>query len=124
MGLRGQVQTAALTAFRAIGDLARPATYQSLTGNITRDLVAGTSVAESVTYNLKRTVFSKFKETEIDTSVVVETDEKMLFAALDLPIAPKSADTVLDENGRTWEVIKRLSDPASAVVILQMRTSR
>jgi hypothetical protein len=97
------------SAFVAIGDLARPATYQSLTGNITRDLVAGTSVAEVVTYNLKRTVFTKFKEKEIDTSVVVETDEKIMFPALDLPVEPKSADTLLDEHGRTWEIIKRLS---------------
>jgi hypothetical protein len=43
--------------------------------------VAGTSVAEVVTHNLKRTVFTKFKEKENDTSVVVETDEKIMFPA-------------------------------------------
>jgi len=124
VGLRGQVQTAVITAFNAIGDIARPATYQSLTGVITRDLVAGTSTAEVVPYTLKRTVFTKFKDKEINDSIVVETDEKFLFPALDLPVQPKTDDTILDEHGRTWEIISRLSDPASAVVILQVRTSR
>lgn len=124
MGLRQQLQKAAVTAFKAAGNVARPATYKSLTGEVTRDLDAGTSVPVTVDYPLKRTIFSKFKETENDKDISILTDEKFMFASLELPIEPKSADIVIDENNRQWEIIKRLSDPASAVVILLARTSR
>ena len=124
MGLRATIQRAALTAFIAIGDIARPATYQSLTGVIIRDVDAGTSYPETKDYPLKRTVFTKFRESEVDDSVAVGTDEKFLFPSLDLPVEAKGADIILDEHGRTWEIMRRMSDPADAVVILQVRTSR
>lgn len=124
MGLRSTLQQAVVSAFRAIGDVARPATYQSLTGALVRDLDAGTSVPAVVAYPLTRTVFTKFVEKEIDASVVVETDQKFLFPAVDLPVQPKSSDLVLDEFGRTWEIVRRLSDPAAALVTLHARSSR
>ncbi len=124
MSLRAGVQRAVIAAFKAVSDIARPATYKSLTGAMVRDLDAGTSVPVSVNYLLKRTVFARFRESEVDENVSVLTDQKFLFPALDLPVQPKTADLVVDEDGRTWEITRRLSDPASALVILQARTSR
>jgi hypothetical protein len=124
MGLRNTVQLAALQAFITLGDLVQTVTYMSLTGAVTRDIEAGTVVPVSVNYTLPRAVFARFKESEIDANVSVLTDSKLLIPALDLPVAPKSADIVLDETGRTWEIVRRLSDPAAAVIVCQVRTSR
>lgn len=124
MGLRNTVQRAAVAAFKAVGDIARPATYRSLTGVIIRDVDAGTSTPQTVDYLLKRTVFSRLRENERDNSADVSVDEKFMFPALDLPIQAKSSDIILDEHGFTWEITRLLSDPASAVVIVQVRTTR
>lgn len=124
MGLRNTTQQAALTAFIAIGDIARPTTYQHLTGTVVRNIEEGTSTAEMVTYPLKYTVAAKFKAKEVDGEAVLSTDQKFLFPSLILPIEAKASDTILDERGQTWEIIKLMTDPAEAVVILQVRTSR
>lgn len=124
MGLRGTVQGAVLQAFKTLGDLVQTVTYKSLTGTVTRDIVAGTVVPNSNDYTLPRAVFARFNEKEIDANVSVLTDSKLLIPALDLPVAPKAADIVVDEEGRTWEIVRRLSDPAAAVIVCQVRTSR
>lgn len=124
MSLRAQVKAGVNLAFNKLGDLVKKGTYQSLTGNVTRDLVAGTSTAEMVSYPLKRIVFTKFEEKENDKDVNLLTDEKMLFPSGDLPVQPKSADTVLDSLNRTWEIVRLLSDPADSLTILHVRTSR
>jgi hypothetical protein len=124
VSLRTTVRKAAVTAFKAIGDIARPVTYKALTGVLVRDLEAGTSVPQVVNHTITMTVFTKFSEKEVDENVSVLTDEKLLFPSLLLPVQAKSADLILDEHGRTWEIIRRLSDPADAVVMLHVRTSR
>lgn len=123
MGLLDTVRAAAVTAFQAAGDIAHPATYKQVNG-VTRDLVAGTVVPNTTDYALPRTIFSRFKEAETDQNVNVTTDEKFMFPALDLPITPSTGDIIVDADGRIWELIRRLSDPAAAVVIFQTRTSR
>lgn len=124
MGLTNTMQQAALTVFQRLGDLARPVTYKSLTGNVTRDIVAGTVTPESVDYVIPRTVFTKFRESENDKDISVLTDEKLIFPSRDLPVEAKSSDLIVDAKGRTWEIVRLLSDDASAVTILQVRTSR
>ena len=124
MSLRNTVQQGVTSAFKALGDLVRPATYKSLTGNVTRDLVAGTSTPETNDYTLKRTVFTKFSATENEKDASTLNPDKFLFPARDLPVEPKAADIIVDENNRVWEIVKRLSEPSSAIVVLQVRTSR
>jgi hypothetical protein len=48
---------------------------------------------------------------------------KMIFPRADLPAAPKQSDTVVDAEGLIWAIVRRLSDPASVITILQVRTS-
>jgi len=124
MSLRNLVRQQVANGFKAFGDIPRPADYYQMTGEVTRDLVAGTSVPVTNHYPLKGVIFAKFEEKENDKDVSRLTDEKAIFPALYLPITPSTSDTIVDENGVVWEVVDRLSDPASAVVVLHMRTSR
>lgn len=124
MGLTHTIQAGVKTAFRALGDLNKPLTYKSMTGAVVRDIEAGTVTPVTTDHTLKFSVFTKFKDTEVDAQVSVLTDEKLLFPRQDLPVEPKASDIIVDNTGRTWEVTRRLSDAAAAVCVVQVRTSR
>jgi len=123
MSLRNTLQRAVKTAFNALDDVPLECTYKSVSGDMVRDLVAGTSSRVTTNYTLPSVVFAKFSERQTDKDPALLTDMRMIFATHDLPVGPKESDTVVDSLNRVWSIVKRLSDPASVVTILQVRTS-
>lgn len=63
----------------------------------------------------------RFKIEDMDAEVRPKTDRRALIASLDLPVTPAPADYVLEANGDRWNVVRLLSDPAAALVILHLR---
>lgn len=120
---RAAIRRAVKQAFRALGDVPRKCVYKSATGDIVRDHVAGTSTRTTVDFDLPMVAFTKFSERQQDRDPALMTDMKMLFPAEDLPIDPKQSDTVVDDKGTLWTIIKRLSDPAAVLTTLQVRAS-
>lgn len=126
MGLQATIQSSVVSAFVAMGDLAKPATLKSLTGVMVRDLDAGTSVAQSVDHAIQGGVFVRFKDNENDSNIILETDAKFICPRLwiaDLAV-PKAADLIVDALGGTWEIIRNMSDPAEAAFIAQVRRKK
>lgn len=66
-------------------------------------------------------VFAKFKVDELDNEVVTSTDQKVLVAALDLPIVPKSQDAIIDAKGDTYNIERLLGVPGDSLHILHVR---
>jgi hypothetical protein len=123
MSLRAIIAAAVKTAFDAADDVPRPMTFHAFTGNV-RDIVAGTNTRGSTSYTLEKVLGSKFEVTTTDKTVELKTDQKLLFPAADLPIVPKAGDWLVDENNATWEVQKLMTDPAFALRILHVRSTK
>lgn len=123
MALKASLRKAVKSAFKALDDIPKVCTYKSVAGAPVRDLDTGTSTRVETDYRLPMVVFSKFTERQIDRDPALLTDMKMIFPSEDLPVPPKQSDTVLDDAGITWVIMKRISDPAAIVTILQVRTS-
>jgi hypothetical protein len=123
MALKATIRRAVKAAFKAMDDIPKVCTYKSVAGAPVRDLDSGTSSRTETSYTLPMVVFAKFSERQIDRDPALLTDMKMLFPSEDLPVPPKQSDTVIDDVGVTWVIMKRISDPAAIVTILQVRTS-
>jgi hypothetical protein len=121
VGLSLTIQQGVVSAFNALGDLVKPATYKHLTGVMVRDLDAGTSTPQTVDYALRRTVIVRFKDAEDDKDIILATDAKFLAPATDLPIDPAASDLIVDWKGRTWEIVKNMVDPANGAIVLLIR---
>lgn len=66
-------------------------------------------------------VFAKFTVDESDDQVVTATDQKILIAALDLPIQPKTQDKITDSGGDTHNVERLLGVPGGSLHVLHVR---
>lgn len=123
MALKATVRRAVKAAFKALDDIPRKVTYKS-TGAPQRNLDAGTATRPVTPYTLPMVAFVRFSAREVEKDpLLLLTDVKMLFPTEDLPVAAKENDIVTDDKGTTWEVIRRLSDPADVLTTLQTRTS-
>lgn len=125
MALKATIRRAVKSAFLALDDIPRKATYLSKNGAPVRDLDAGTYTVPTTSIALKMVAFVRFTQKEADKDpAVVLTDQKALIPTEDLGgVVPKSTDSMLDDQGTNWEIIRLMSDPAAAVTILQVRTS-
>lgn len=123
MGLSASIKAAIKALFKALGDLVRPAVYHSLGGVAVWDEDAGKMVYPVTNYPIKQAAFTKFKQSESDKDPALVTDMKMIFQRSELPVPPDPKDKVTDDQGVTWEIIKRLRDPIDGVIILQVRTA-
>ncbi|UTC29875.1 hypothetical protein BAJUN_02690 [Bajunvirus bajun] len=128
MSMRAMIGRQVQNAFRQLGDIPVACDYVHLTGGETRDIEAGVTTPNTVTYAVPLVVKAKFVEKEIDKHVDVSTDMKMLMPRLDLNKAvvdPRTSDKIIEKkNGRLWEVVRLLSDPADACLIFHVRTVR
>jgi len=71
---------------------------------------------------LVRVLFSKFRENEIDSSIVVETDSKVLLPAVDVdPNVPDTDDYMISQDGRRWTVQKCTVVPGKGLYKLHVR---
>jgi hypothetical protein len=122
VALKATIRRAVKSAFKAMDDIPKVCSYKSVAGAPTRDLDSGTSTRVTTNYTLPMVVFAKFSERQIDRDPALLTDMKMIFPSEDLPVEPKQSDTVVDDVGIIWTIVKRLSDPAAVVTILQVRT--
>jgi hypothetical protein len=84
---------------------------------------AGTVAIPTQDYILPQVVFARFSTKDVDRDPGLLTDMKMIFPRADLAAVPKQSDTVVDAEGLIWAIVRRLSDPASVITILQVRTS-
>lgn len=66
-------------------------------------------------------VLAKFKVDEMDEEVVSATDLKVLIAALDLPVTPKSQDQIRTADGTVYNVERLLGVPGDSLHILHVR---
>lgn len=123
MALSSSIKAAIKALFKALGDLVRPAVYHSLSGAPVFDEDAGKMVYPVTDYPIKQAAFTKFKQSESDKDPALVTDMKMLFQRAELPVVPSPQDKVTDDQGVTWEIVKRLRDPIDGVIILQVRTA-
>jgi hypothetical protein len=124
MGLRSTLKAGVDLAFDAVGDLKRVVTYHSVTGPPVYDVETGTTSTPATNYTLRRVVITSFTQTEIDNDPSLLTSEKMIFPHDDLPVEPKPNDTVTDDEGRVWEIVRLLSVPGKLINKLQVRTTR
>lgn len=123
MSLKATLRAAVKSAFKALDDVPQAVTYKSVSGAVVRDLDAGTSARTPSSYPLPMVVFAKFTEWQTDKDPALLTSMKMIFPTADLPVTPKVSDLIIDAAGTQWTFVKRLSDPASVVTILQVRTT-
>jgi len=125
MGFKSLIAKQVVNAFVQLQDIPRPMTYKQLV-SVAYDIEAGTPTTTYADYPLTRVVKTKFtiKEEAQYKAVVAATDAKMLFPVLDLPVEPNTADTLIDEDGLVWEIVKRLTDPSVGVWILWVRSSQ
>jgi hypothetical protein len=122
LSMRNSLRGAVKALFKALGDLVGPATYISIGAQATYDVDAGKMVYVQTSYPLPSVAIVKFSEKETDKDASLLKSEKMLIPAAFLPIAPKSSDKVIDQDNITWEVVKRMKDPAGALIILEVRS--
>ncbi len=125
MALKATIRRAVKKAFLALDDVPKIVTYHSKTGTPVRDLDAGTFTLATVNVTVRMVAFTRFSQREVDKDpAILLTDSKVLFPTEDLGATqPQTADTLTDPDGTIWEIVRRLSDPASVVTILQVRTA-
>ncbi|MGF7160260.1 hypothetical protein FHS85_001883 [Rhodoligotrophos appendicifer] len=118
MVLRNLVKQQVVNAFESIGYLVESITYKHVTLGAydpTSDTVATTVQTFTIP-----AVLVQFKLTELDTSIIVQTDRKCLIPALSLPITPTENDQII-ALGRTWNVQAILGVPGASFHILHTR---
>lgn len=108
-------------AFQIIGDLTDAVTVTYVTGvgayNPTNDTQAEVTNSRAV-----QAVFSRFENNEIDDTVVVETDMKVLIPAKDVNMQePDDEDYIVDPQGVKWNVQKSKGVPGKSLFIVHVR---
>uniref|UniRef100_A0AB74UGP9 Head-tail joining protein n=1 Tax=Caulobacter phage BL57 TaxID=3348355 RepID=A0AB74UGP9_9VIRU len=127
MALRSFIRSQVLVAFNQLDDVARPWTYVRRSGEAVRDVEEGTTTYPTTEIPIPKAVKTRFtKEEKERDSTIESTDEKVLFPRVYLPIDFETAtsDYLVDEKDVIWEIKKDYSDPADAVAILNVRTTR
>lgn len=134
MGLRNLFVNAASVAFDAFDDVPEAATLYSETS--TYDPATATNAVSSTAYSLKKVALVKFKREEIGAPLSGErgallanafpieaSDVKAIFQIAELPtgVVPRHKDRV-EADGRSWQVIDLVKDPAEVIWIMQLRS--
>jgi hypothetical protein len=120
MGLRDTLRASVKAAFRALGDLVTNVTFESVTVGAydpTSDAHANTTVS----YVIPEVVLVGLTEAESQWFPPDRVTQKMLIAAVDLPVVPKNDDHVLID-GTTWMIIRVKGVPGTSLwtVFLQV----
>ncbi|AXQ68286.1 hypothetical protein HOT99_gp331 [Caulobacter phage CcrBL10] len=126
MALEAFIQSQVLVAFNQLDDLCKRWTYVQRSGVGVRDIESGKTTYPTTEIDIPKAVRVRFKKDEKDKTGQVLVGEKLLFPRVYLPKAfeTKTSDYLIDEAGVVWEIMSDLSDPAKAVAILQVRSSR
>lgn len=125
MGFKSLIEKQVKGAMQILGTdsdgLARPHTLISIDVNGVYDYDTREAVYDETVYPNIPMVMVRFKIDDMDAEVRPKTDRRALIARLDIPVEPTEKDEVLDPDGTRWTVVRLLSDPASALVILHLR---
>lgn len=127
MGLKSLIANQVQGAMRILGtdeDGLAPAQYRyvrvlpgTVYDHVTRTTVDITNTLLNVPMTMVR-----FRIEDMDAEVRPKTDRRALVASLDLPgVTPAPADYIIDSDGSRWNVVRLLSDPAAALIILHLR---
>lgn len=134
MGLRGLFADAATVAFNAFDDVPEVATLYVETSSY--DPNTATSTVSSTAYTVSQMVLVSFKREEIGAPLSGErgallanafpieaSDVKAIFQQSELPagVVPRHKDRV-EANGKSWQVLDIVKDPADVIWIMQLRT--
>lgn len=117
--LRATVLSGVATAFTAIGDIATALTIKRVTPGV-YDQNTGKTGAPTTADHACAAVVSRYKQSEIDGTVVKATDHKVLVRQEALPISPTTTDRAVI-GGQTYAILDVRSDAASATWTLQVR---
>jgi hypothetical protein len=122
MGFDALIKTAVQGGFVTLGDLAPSHTYVSVdTSAGVYDTATGSYVRNADVEQTVKMVLSRFRNEEIDSSIVVTTDFKILVAALDLTAVPKRGDRIHLVDGRKFHIERVMGVPGESIHILQSR---
>ena len=104
MGLKDTIKNAAKAAVQATGDLALTVTYTRIVPG-TYDSATDSTTDTTTTYNNVPVVNVRLTEREVEWFSADVVTQKLLIAALDIPITPSVNDTVTID-GSVWQVQK------------------
>lgn len=125
MGFKSLIEKHVQGAMRILGTdadgLARPCTLVSVAQTTTYDYDTRDVVRATTEYPGIPITFVRFKIDDMDAEVRPKTDRRALIARLDIPVTPSEKDEVLDTDNVRWSVIRLISEPADALIILHLR---
>jgi len=119
VGLKDTIKQAVKTGMKAVGDVRVFITYTSVTLG-SYDPETDTTAETVVNYTNVPAVNAKLVEREVEWFPADVITQKLLIAALDLPVVPKADDTVTID-GSVWQVkrVNRVPGDSLWVVFVQ-----
>ena len=125
MGLANTIQSAAKTAFKAIGNVAITCTYTSK-GTQTYNVTTGLYTSTDTTYPTAgqpdlKFLFEDYSSAELADQNILSTDQKATIPQLNLTPTPKKTDYLTDDNSVVWQIEGIGQDSARATWVLQVR---
>lgn len=125
MGFKSLISKQVQGAMRILGTdsdgLARKRTLISVSPEAVYDYATREYTNVETVYPDIPMAMVRFKIEDMDDKVRPQTDRRALVAALDIPTIPTEKDVVMDPSGTRWNVVRLLSDPADALIILHLR---
>ena len=124
MGLADVVQKAAVSAFKAIGNIPITCTYTSK-GTSVYDPSDGSYTSTDTDYEDLKFLFEDYTSEEIMRAggAILRTDQKASIPNLNLTPTPKIKDTITDSDSAVWTVEDFKKDAARALWTFQVRES-
>ena len=124
MGFKSLIATQVQNAFRILGTdedgLARKQSYISVGTPVYNTITRRTTSGET-RYDDVPMVLVRFKIDDMDDQVRPTTDRRALIAALDLGAVPAPQDRIETYDGKSYEVVRLLSDPSESLHIAHIR---
>ncbi|AFO71746.1 hypothetical protein phiCbK_230 [Caulobacter phage phiCbK] len=126
MALEAFIRSQVVIAFNQLDDIAKRWTYVQRSGDPVRDVESGVTTYPSTEIVIPKAVKVRFKKDEKDAHGQTLVGEKVLFPRVFLPgdFETATSDYLVDQNDIIWEIISDLGDPASALAMFQVRSTR
>lgn len=121
MGLRKLTSSLVGSAFNIVGDLKDAVTVHYITALGAYDPVTDTEAESTSTTLTFQAVFTRFQMHEVDASVNVNTDMKVLVKGSDLTNGPPQPQDTLISNGISWQVQNFYGVPGNSLYVIHVR---
>lgn len=123
MGFKGTIQSLVTTAFDIVGDLKTPVDVTYIVGIGAYNPVSDTESKVTASSSSIQVIFTNFDFNEVDSSVIVETDMKILVDASKLGgNVPKVTDVFLEVSKNIeWNVMRVKTVPGNSLYIVHVR---